>query len=100
MTHTPSTDVAVIDPVFSDAERYALAAFLAGYRGLLRRYLGAWFPILTVGGYNRRVLFLGSRTRDSPSASSCPGDVVDRLHRLPNDAGPVPASTRPPAERP
>ena len=31
MTDTPTTDVAVIDPVFSDAERYALAAFLAGY---------------------------------------------------------------------
>jgi integrase/recombinase XerD len=36
MTGTPTTDVAVIDPVFSDAERYALAAFLAGYRGLTR----------------------------------------------------------------
>ena len=36
MTHTPSIDVAVIDPIFSDAERYALAAFLAGYRGLTR----------------------------------------------------------------
>jgi site-specific recombinase XerD len=33
---TRSTDVAVIDPAFSDAERYALAAFLAGYRGLTR----------------------------------------------------------------
>ncbi len=35
-TTTPTTDVAVIDPAFSDAERYALAAFLAGYRGLTR----------------------------------------------------------------
>jgi hypothetical protein len=32
-TTTPSTDVAVVDPAFSDAERYALAGFLAGYRG-------------------------------------------------------------------
>jgi hypothetical protein len=31
-----STAVAVADPAFSDAERYALAAFLAGYRGLTR----------------------------------------------------------------
>ena len=31
-----TTDVAVIDLAFSDAERYALAAFLAGYRGLTR----------------------------------------------------------------
>ena len=32
-TTTTTTDVAVVDPEFSDAERYALAAFLAGYRG-------------------------------------------------------------------
>ena len=35
-TTTPTTDVAVVDPVSSDAERYALAGFLAGYRGLTR----------------------------------------------------------------
>jgi integrase/recombinase XerD len=35
-TTTPTTDVAVVDPQFSDAEHYALAAFLAGYRGLTR----------------------------------------------------------------
>ncbi len=28
--------VAVVDPAFSDTERYAVAAFLAGYRGLTR----------------------------------------------------------------
>jgi hypothetical protein len=33
-TTTPTTEVAVVDPAFSDAERYALAAFLAGYRRL------------------------------------------------------------------
>jgi hypothetical protein len=33
---TTTTDVAVIDLAFSTAERYALAAFLAGYRGLTR----------------------------------------------------------------
>jgi Phage integrase, N-terminal SAM-like domain len=35
MTTTPTTEVAVVDR-FSDAERYALVAFLAGYRGLTR----------------------------------------------------------------
>ena len=34
MTTTPTTDVAVVDPVSSDVEQHALAAFLAGYRGL------------------------------------------------------------------
>lgn len=33
---TTTSEVAVVDPEFSDAERYALAAFLAGYRGLTR----------------------------------------------------------------
>ncbi|HEX4935698.1 MAG TPA: hypothetical protein VFV33_21105, partial [Gemmatimonadaceae bacterium] len=32
----PTTEVAVLDPQFSDAERYALGAFLAGYRGQTR----------------------------------------------------------------
>ena len=31
-----ATAVAVVDPAFSDPEKYALAAFLAGYRGLTR----------------------------------------------------------------
>jgi integrase/recombinase XerD len=35
-TTSSTTDVAVVDPPFSDAERYALAAFLASYRGLTR----------------------------------------------------------------
>jgi hypothetical protein len=35
-TTTTSTAITVVDPEFSDAERYALAAFLAGYRGLTR----------------------------------------------------------------
>ena len=33
---TPTTETAVVDPRFSDAERYALGAFLAGYRGQTR----------------------------------------------------------------
>jgi integrase/recombinase XerD len=35
-TATPSTALATIQPVFTDAERLALARFLAGYRGLTR----------------------------------------------------------------
>lgn len=33
---TPTTEIAVVDPQFSDAELYALGAFLAGYRGQTR----------------------------------------------------------------
>ena len=35
-TAAPSTVLATIQPVFTDAERVALAGFLAGYRGLTR----------------------------------------------------------------
>jgi len=36
MTTAPSAVLATIRPVFTDAERVALAGFLAGYRGLTR----------------------------------------------------------------
>ena len=35
-TAAPSTALATIQPIFTDAERLALAGFLAGYRGLTR----------------------------------------------------------------
>ena len=35
-TAAPSTALATIQPAFTDAERLALAGFLAGYRGLTR----------------------------------------------------------------
>src|ERR1700722_20400050 len=35
-TAAPSTVLATIQPAFTDAERVALAGFLAGYRGLTR----------------------------------------------------------------
>ena len=35
-TATPSAELATIQPAFTDAERIALAGFLASYRGLTR----------------------------------------------------------------
>ena len=35
-TAAPSAALAMIQPIFTDAERVALAGFLAGYRGLTR----------------------------------------------------------------
>jgi hypothetical protein len=35
-TTTPSAALVPVQPVFTDAERLALAGFLAGYRGLTR----------------------------------------------------------------
>jgi site-specific recombinase XerD len=36
MEHSPSSSLIVYDPAFNDAERFALAGFLAGYRGATR----------------------------------------------------------------
>jgi hypothetical protein len=36
MQHEPSIAVVVYDPAFADAEKLALAGFLAGYRGSTR----------------------------------------------------------------
>ena len=38
ITAAPSTALATIQPAFTDAERLALAGYLAGYRGLTRAY--------------------------------------------------------------
>ena len=39
-TAAPSTALVMTQPVFTDAERLALAGFLAGYRGLTREAYG------------------------------------------------------------
>jgi three-Cys-motif partner protein len=41
-----------------DETLWPLEHHTAAKHEILRRYLGAWFPILTSGGFNRRVLFL------------------------------------------
>ena len=40
-TAVPSAALAIIQPAFTDAERLALAGFLAGYRGRQRRQAAA-----------------------------------------------------------
>ncbi len=61
-TTAPSTDVAVVDPTLSDAERYAFAAFLARYRSRavvlgarLFRPRTDWSPSSAVVNAARRV---------------------------------------------
>jgi hypothetical protein len=51
-TTTFTTDVAVVYPQFSDGERYALAAFLAGYRGLTRDAYAWTFASSSSGARN------------------------------------------------
>lgn len=49
---------------------------------LLRRYLGAWFPILTYGGYHRRVLFLDGFAGPGVYADGEPGSPIIALNTL------------------
>lgn len=49
---------------------------------LLRRYLGAWFPILASSGYNRRVLFIDGFAGPGAYASDEPGSPLIALGTL------------------
>jgi integrase/recombinase XerD len=64
MTTTPTTEVVVIDPEFSNAERYALAAFLAGYRGLTRDAYALDLRQFTAWCEEHHVRLFGARRAD------------------------------------
>ena len=82
-TAAPSTALATIQPAFTDAERLALAGFLAGYRGLTReayaldlRQFTAWCRSLSLFAVRRadiegfaRVLEARGRARDCHPAA-------------------------------
>jgi integrase-like protein len=77
MTATTSTALAPIQPAFTDAERLALAGFLAGYRGLTPRRL---------------------HTRPAPVHQLVPGPLASAVLRPPRghrDLRPGTGSTRP-----
>jgi integrase/recombinase XerD len=63
-TATPTTDVAVVDPAFSDAERFALAGFLAGYRGLTREAYALDLRQFIAWCEERRLRLFGVRRAD------------------------------------
>lgn len=49
---------------------------------LLRRYLGAWFPILTASGFNRRVVFLDGFAGPGVYANGEPGSPLIAIETL------------------
>ncbi|MCP4383419.1 MAG: three-Cys-motif partner protein TcmP [Hyphomicrobiales bacterium] len=49
---------------------------------LLRRYLGAWFPILTASGFNRRVVFLDGFAGPGIYANGEPGSPLIAIETL------------------
>ncbi len=49
---------------------------------LLRRYLGAWFPILTASGFNKRVVFLDGFAGPGVYANGEPGSPLIAIETL------------------
>ncbi len=73
-TAAPSTALAAIQPVFTDAERLALTGFLAGYRGLTREAYALDLRQFTSWCRSRSLnLFARRRHRVHNRCSSCRG---------------------------
>jgi hypothetical protein len=98
-TAAPSTALAMIQPTFTDAERVALAGFLAGYRGLTReayaldlRQFTTWCRARSLNLFAVRRAAIEGFARDL-EAKAAPG--------LPSPGGyaPSPGSTATPSRR-
>ena len=87
-TATPSTALATIQPAFTDAERFALAGFLAGYRGLTRdayaldlRQFASWCRARPVALFAARADIEGF-ARDLEAAGRARATVTRRLSTI------------------
>ena len=85
-TAAPSTALVTSQPVFTDAERLALAGFLAGYRGLTReaytldlRQFTGWCRARSVGLFAVRRADIESFARDLEARGRARATVTRRL---------------------
>jgi integrase/recombinase XerD len=85
-TAAPPTALAMIQPAFADAERLALAGFLAGYRGLTRqayaldlRQFAAWCRARSVGLFAVRRAGIEGFARDLEARGRARATVIRRL---------------------
>ena len=85
-TAAPSTAIATIQPVFTDAERLALAGFLAGYRGLTReayaldlRQFTGWCQARSLPLFAVRRADIESFARELEAKGSARATVTRRL---------------------
>jgi integrase/recombinase XerD len=85
-TTATSTAIVVVDPAFSDPERYALAGFLAGYRGLTRdayaldlRQFAVWCEHRQLRLFNVRRADIECFGRDLEAAGRSRATVARRL---------------------
>jgi integrase/recombinase XerD len=85
-TAAPSTALATIQPAFTDAERLALAGFLAGYRGLTReayaldlRQFTTWCRARRLNLFSVRRADIESFARDLEAKGRARATVTRRL---------------------
>jgi len=85
-TAVPSTALATIQPVFTDAERVALAGFLAGYRGLTReayaldlRQFASWCQQHHIGLFQARRADIECFARDLEARGRARATITRRL---------------------
>jgi hypothetical protein len=88
-TAAPTTALATIQPVFTDAERVALAGFLAGYRGLTReayaldlRQFTSWCRARSVALFAVRRADIESFARDLEAMGRARATVTRRLSTI------------------
>jgi hypothetical protein len=88
-TVTPSTALVTIQPAFTDAERVALAGFLAGYRGLTReayaldlRQFASWCRIRSVALFAVRRADIEGFARDLEAMGRARATVTRRLSTI------------------
>jgi integrase/recombinase XerD len=85
-TAAPSTALATIQRAFTDAERLALAGYLAGYRGLTReayaldlRQFASWCRARSLGLFTVRRADIESFARDLEARGRARATVIRRL---------------------
>ena len=66
----------------SDETVWELEPHTKAKHELLRRYLGAWFPILTASGFNRRVVFLDGFAGPGIYSNGEPGSPLIAIQTL------------------
>jgi hypothetical protein len=88
-TATPSTALATIQPAFTDAERLALAGFLAGYRGLTReayaldlRQFTTWCRVRSLALFAVRRADIESFARELEARGRARATVTRRLSTI------------------
>ena len=86
-TTAPSTALVMIQPAFTDAERLALAGFLAGYRGLtreayaldLRQFITTWCRARSLALFTVRRADIESFARELEARGRARATVTRRL---------------------